>query len=606
MQHFRFDNPSSYLTPLPLFCPVATIDDNLTQPSQVTYERVHNTHQHNYAYNTTSNGSRNFMRLATGPNSGSQSARAASPLSHRSIECTTFGNSTLAPLQDAHLRRQPARSTAIYRQSSRPVTTSLNHSAFQPVPKPSRLRGTRTYTTAHFQGLFGHRGRDPLMVISGRPAVLEKLRRAQTHGMYIQAHPFASAALAFEYSLRPFQLSEDFPSTWQMESLFAAPRHEQLASGLDKDRDFSISLSDSAVDQVSPALKAVREIDCARSFLEIGGRHLGSGSVFSIIVITWGMHADSLAHEITTISGKSATHSIVMFREMKSLASHDYSETWHSSVFTTGVPAAPIPPLSPTARLEVCASTMTPEAKTNPVTGRWCNRDSFEEEDVLASITDEKDVDGEVILRAAQLYTNTELHEKIKALGSTASYNSVTKRITNSLKVRTRASLLPGQVFTQKYNAQRATFNAERKKNLAAARKSGRISTYSTARSFQSTTSYSEDRQYHRSDFENPAMYRESEDVDASDTDMEDPRDGGVINQAESYGKDSLSRSADVDALRRFTRRVRNSTKLAVKDEIHEWRNGAGKDELNEQEETEGEPDEQQSDDSDVSEWEDA
>ncbi|KAF2207838.1 hypothetical protein CERZMDRAFT_102105 [Cercospora zeae-maydis SCOH1-5] len=449
MQHFRFDQPSSYLTPLPLFSDNVLVD---TKPS--CFERVNNTRiTKNYKFASTERGSR-FFSIS---DSTVSPATSSTPCS-----CNHKLRSTFEPIPRNARYQRP---TAL--QTSAPVSSEARqHSA---IPRSQTCltmqnqiaSGSATMYQHPFPGLF--QGFEQTPVIIGTASALQKLTDARKAGLFI-AYPAMSAVAAVQQSLQPFQAAGVFPTDEEMTSLFSLTDLEQRACGFDKAKDFSITDQESAHNIIMPPLVSLRAIDCARQYMEIGNRHRhGPSYCFDVLIITLS-NGQLFVHDLPAPSNSHSTHSVLMLRQLMPGADGNVVEIWRASATSRGIPLPRPDPLSSA----VPSSSSAPPSMPSNVQPAQSAKDDDDESDAddpdpLAGVTDSSKVEGDLILRAAMRYTNKEIYEKIKALGSTATYNSVTKRITNALKAQARAELGPGEAFDAKYDALRNDFDARRR-----------------------------------------------------------------------------------------------------------------------------------------------
>ncbi|KAM3423707.1 hypothetical protein BST61_g1119 [Cercospora zeina] len=457
MQHFRFDQPSSYLTPLPLFSDNVLVD---TEPAR--FERVTNT------------------RITTNYKFASTQRRGRFP----SISSSTFSSATSStlPTHNRNLRSTFEPIPRNLRQPRPPFSKALAPVIFEArqhsADTLSRTRsimqdqlGSSSATMYHqpFPGLLQGFAQTP--VIIGTGSALQKLADAQNAGLVIAQPPMA-AAVAFQLSLQPFETAGTFPSDGEMNSLFSLPELEQRACGFDQDQDFSMTDHESARNMIAPPLMALRVIECARKYLEIGNRYRhGTRYCFDVLIITVS-GGQLFVHDLPPPSNSHSTHSVLMLRHVMPNPHGHVAEIWQASATTQGVPPPRPTPLSfnSTTAPVPSSSRMPQPMPSNAQAGNAGQQNIVQSNgagsDPLVGVTRHQDVDGNLILRVAMHLTNKEIYEKVTNLGSTASYNSVTKRITNSLKSLAKSQLRPGEAFDGKYKAMREAFNKQRDQSL--------------------------------------------------------------------------------------------------------------------------------------------
>ncbi|GIZ36777.1 hypothetical protein CKM354_000024400 [Cercospora kikuchii] len=469
MQHFRSDQPSSYLTPLPLFSDNALVD---TKP--VTFERVANTRT-NTTYNPAS--TQRGRRFASVNNSYPYFPATTSTPTHN-----TCSQQLRSPLNPILRNARPSRASF----SQTPAPADFKPSTHTPDPRSETSFNMQNQIQPPTAGPALHtvlfqrvlQGIDQPLPITGTASALQKLTDALNAGFYIRRLNDRSATTAFQLSLRPFQIKGFFPTDAEMTVLSNLPKCAQLASGFNPDVDLTMAPTESAANHILPPLAALRVIDGARRYMEIGDRlRHGYKYCFDMLILTR-VNDQFLVHELPSSSGTTpSTHSVLLFRQFVRNEQGSTTEEWSPSITVRGIPppraqpipfaappAANAPPVAgPSTQPHPPMPRVTQPAQTAPTTHNWSNGIGS---DPLAGVTDPNTVEGDLILRVAMRYTNKEIFGKLNALNSRAKYNSITKRISNALKAQARAELQPGEQFDAKCKALREEFDAERDRSL--------------------------------------------------------------------------------------------------------------------------------------------
>ncbi|PIA98919.1 hypothetical protein CB0940_03632 [Cercospora beticola] len=470
MQHFRSDQPASYLTPMPLFSDNALVD---TKP--LTFERVANTRT-TTTYNPAS--TQRGRRFASVNNSYPNFPATTSTPTHN-----TYSQQLRSPLNPISHNARPSRasfSQTTAPADSKPYTHNPDPRSETPFNMQNQIQpptGGPALLTAQFQRVL--QGIDQPLRITGTASALQKLTDILNAGFYIRRLNDTSATTAFELSLRPYQIKGFFPTDAEMTSLSNLPKCLQLASGFNSDQDLTMAPTESAANHILPPLAALRVIDGARRYMEIGDRlRHGYKYCFDMLILTRVNNHQFLVHELPLSSGTTpSTHSVLLFRQFVRNEQGNLTEEWSPSITVRGIPpprAQPIPVGAPLAANAppVAGPSNQPQppmppaaqpAQTAQTTHNWGNGNGV---DPLIGVTDPNTVEGDLILRVAMRYTNKEIHQILADKGSTAKYNSITKRISNALKAQARAELQPGERLNAKCNALREEFDTQRNASL--------------------------------------------------------------------------------------------------------------------------------------------
>ncbi|EMF16186.1 uncharacterized protein SEPMUDRAFT_147821 [Sphaerulina musiva SO2202] len=471
MSHFRLEPPPSYL--IPHQC----LSSNGSREQLPNFESIPS-NPTRYSYDSTSLAPRRAAVVVrqelseTSPNSSAL---------FEQIPRSTHNSDIL--LADVAAQGKRLRRNNLASRHLRTIGTAEHAGAHSRRPQQDQAYLSRLFST----------DTDLLRVpVSGSATSLRNLAAAIKGGLAISPIDSISAAAAFESSLVPIQAASILPSPAQMVSLFNAPLSIQRASGLDIANDFSIYEAESARNSCTPLLLAYKEIDCARQYLEICSRYQDVGSVVEIGILT--LDGNRYTFEVLpTISRKTSTHTLFLFRQLTDSFYNSYKEVYRPFVSVSPLPSMPAEPLRGQSRGLLLSSDMkmtlakavriglTDHGETinemilrgrldylpvSPVStpSHTAQTDRAQRD----SRTIPSGIEGVHILRAAQRYTNTELHSLITASGSEVSYNSVTKRITNALKAQARHRLVPGEDLARKYEQMRKAFNSQRAANLEA------------------------------------------------------------------------------------------------------------------------------------------